>query len=149
MLNNSNSLIRKVYWYTCGPTVYDKSHMGHARSYIAFDILRRIVEDYFHYNVVYIVNVTDVDDKIIKKANRVLVFTLVQLLDANKNNAVCYGCCFIILLCTEQCWIWEALWWNQKIDWRGHQAKGKGEATFNGPIGSIGSRIENHWQSSR
>ena len=38
-------------WYTCGPTVYDDSHMGHARTYISFDILRRIMTDYFGYNV--------------------------------------------------------------------------------------------------
>ena len=41
----------EVTWYTCGPTVYDDSHMGHARTYISFDILRRIMTDYFGYNV--------------------------------------------------------------------------------------------------
>ena len=40
---------KKVLWYTCGPTVYDSCHMGHARAYLTFDILRRIVEDYFGY----------------------------------------------------------------------------------------------------
>jgi hypothetical protein len=38
---------RRVLWYTCGPTVYDSCHMGHARAYLTFDILRRIMEDYF------------------------------------------------------------------------------------------------------
>eukprot|EP00038_Savillea_parva_P001693 m.106523 g.106523 ORF g.106523 m.106523 type:complete len:899 (+) comp10591_c1_seq1:83-2779(+) len=61
---------RKVKWYTCGPTVYDSAHLGHARAYLTFDILRRIVEDYFGYEVMYHVNVTDVDDKIIKRARR-------------------------------------------------------------------------------
>ena len=61
---------RTVNWYTCGPTVYDACHMGHARAYLTFDILRRILEDYFHYNVVYQVNVTDVDDKIILRARQ-------------------------------------------------------------------------------
>ena len=42
---------RKVLWYTCGPTVYDSCHMGHARAYLTFDILRRIMEDYFHYDI--------------------------------------------------------------------------------------------------
>lgn len=41
----------QVTWYTCGPTVYDESHMGHARCYVSFDIIRRILTDYFGYNV--------------------------------------------------------------------------------------------------
>uniref|UniRef100_A0A8D3BTD3 Cysteine--tRNA ligase, cytoplasmic n=1 Tax=Scophthalmus maximus TaxID=52904 RepID=A0A8D3BTD3_SCOMX len=60
----------KVTWYSCGPTVYDASHMGHARSYISFDILRRILRDYFKYDVLYCMNVTDIDDKIIKRARQ-------------------------------------------------------------------------------
>jgi cysteinyl-tRNA synthetase len=59
---------RQVKWYTCGPTVYDASHMGHARAYLTFDILRRIMEDYFGYSVQYQMNITDIDDKIIKRA---------------------------------------------------------------------------------
>ncbi|CAF0971316.1 unnamed protein product [Rotaria sordida] len=58
----------EVRWYSCGPTVYDTSHMGHARSYISFDILRRVMADYFGYDVLYCMNVTDIDDKIIKRA---------------------------------------------------------------------------------
>eukprot|EP00039_Didymoeca_costata_P009443 m.125010 g.125010 ORF g.125010 m.125010 type:complete len:859 (+) comp14484_c0_seq6:31-2607(+) len=61
---------KKVLWYTCGPTVYDACHMGHARAYLTFDILRRIMEDYFGYQVLYHVNITDVDDKIILRARR-------------------------------------------------------------------------------
>lgn len=34
-------------WYICGPTVYDSAHMGHARNYLTFDIIRRVLEDYF------------------------------------------------------------------------------------------------------
>jgi cysteinyl-tRNA synthetase len=60
----------KVLWYTCGPTVYDVAHMGHARAYLTFDILRRILEDYFNYEVVYQMNITDIDDKIIVRARR-------------------------------------------------------------------------------
>ncbi|XP_061521151.1 cysteine--tRNA ligase, cytoplasmic isoform X2 [Phycodurus eques] len=60
----------KVTWYSCGPTVYDASHMGHARSYISFDILRRILKDYFKYDVYYCMNITDIDDKIIKRARQ-------------------------------------------------------------------------------
>lgn len=59
-----------VTWYSCGPTVYDATHMGHARSYISFDILRRILSDYFGYNIFYVMNITDIDDKIIKRARQ-------------------------------------------------------------------------------
>ncbi|XP_075044490.1 cysteine--tRNA ligase, cytoplasmic isoform X2 [Mixophyes fleayi] len=64
----------KVTWYCCGPTVYDASHMGHARSYISFDILRRILRDYFKYDVFYCMNITDIDDKIIKRARQNYLF---------------------------------------------------------------------------
>ncbi|XP_038054512.1 cysteine--tRNA ligase, cytoplasmic-like [Patiria miniata] len=58
---------KKVTWYSCGPTVYDASHMGHARSYISFDILRRVLTYYFDYDILYVMNITDIDDKIIKR----------------------------------------------------------------------------------
>ncbi|XP_072826630.1 cysteine--tRNA ligase, cytoplasmic isoform X3 [Vicugna pacos] len=61
---------KRVTWYCCGPTVYDASHMGHARSYISFDILRRVLRDYFKFDVFYCMNITDVDDKIIKRARQ-------------------------------------------------------------------------------
>ena len=44
--------------------------MGHARAYLTFDILRRIMEDYFHFDLLYQVNITDVDDKIILRARQ-------------------------------------------------------------------------------
>lgn len=59
-------------WYTCGPTVYDSSHIGHARSYITLDIVRKTLERYFGYNIMYIMNITDIDDKIITKAKESL-----------------------------------------------------------------------------
>jgi cysteinyl-tRNA synthetase len=55
---------KRVTWYSCGPTVYDASHMGHARTYIAFDIVRRVMTDYFNYDVEYVMNITDLDDKV-------------------------------------------------------------------------------------
>jgi len=58
-----------VTWYTCGPTVYDHSHMGHAKTYVTFDILRRIMTDYFGYDIYLCMNITDIDDKIIKRSN--------------------------------------------------------------------------------
>ncbi|GAW08139.1 cysteinyl-trna synthetase [Lentinula edodes] len=61
---------RLVKWYNCGPTVYDASHMGHARNYVTQDVLRRIMEDYFGYDVQFVMNITDIDDKIIKRARQ-------------------------------------------------------------------------------
>ena len=61
---------RIVNWYACGPTVYDDAHLGHARNYITSDIIRRIFKDYFGFNVRYVMNITDVDDKIILRARQ-------------------------------------------------------------------------------
>lgn len=78
-------------WYICGPTVYDSMHIGHARlvfilvnfmsfmfyteilnnyssCYVKFDIIRRILENYFHMPVFQVMNITNIDDKIIAKA---------------------------------------------------------------------------------
>ena len=55
---------KKVTWYACGPTVYDDSHLGHARNYVTTDIIRRIMRDYFKFNVHFVMNITDVDDKV-------------------------------------------------------------------------------------
>lgn len=60
---NGNS----VKMYVCGPTVYDNAHLGHARCYITWDVLYRYLK-FKGYDVTYCRNVTDVDDKILKKA---------------------------------------------------------------------------------
>lgn len=70
VLHPLQSGTRTLHWYTCGPTVYDACHMGHARAYLTFDILRRILTDYFHYHVTYQINMTDIDDKIILRARQ-------------------------------------------------------------------------------
>lgn len=57
-----------ISWYSCGPTVYDHSHIGHARNYVSLDVIVRILEDYFNHNVVHVLGMTDVDDKIIKRS---------------------------------------------------------------------------------
>ncbi len=56
-----------VRMYVCGPTVYDKAHVGHAMSAIVFDVIRRYLE-YKGYRVIHVMNFTDVDDKIINRA---------------------------------------------------------------------------------
>ena len=58
----------KVRMYVCGPTVYNLIHIGNARTFISFDVIRRYFE-WRGYEVVFVQNVTDVDDKIINKAN--------------------------------------------------------------------------------
>ncbi len=58
----------KVKMYVCGPTVYAEAHIGHAMSALVFDIVRRYLE-YSGYDVNFVMNFTDVDDKIINKAN--------------------------------------------------------------------------------
>ena len=65
--------------YTCGPTVYGPSHLGHARSYVNFDILKRVFL-YNNYKVKHILNITDIHDSMIKKANE-LGITIKQLAD--------------------------------------------------------------------
>ncbi|MDO8590171.1 MAG: cysteine--tRNA ligase [bacterium] len=57
----------KVGMFVCGPTVYDFSHLGHAKTYIQFDFLARYL-GYMGYEVTYVQNITDIDDKIIERA---------------------------------------------------------------------------------
>ena len=57
---------KNVKIYVCGPTVYDDAHLGHARSAIAFDLLRRVFVS-LGYDVTFVKNFTDIDDKIINK----------------------------------------------------------------------------------
>ena len=59
----------KVKMYVCGMTVYSDAHIGHARTYLAFDLIRRYFE-YKGFDVTYVQNITDVDDKIILAANK-------------------------------------------------------------------------------
>ena len=57
-----------VKMYVCGPTVYDTSHIGHARSVVVFDTVFRWLR-HLGFKVTYVRNFTDVDDKIIRKSN--------------------------------------------------------------------------------
>lgn len=57
----------RIYLFVCGPTVYDYSHLGHARTYVAFDVLAKYLRSTGK-EVFYLQNITDVDDKIINRA---------------------------------------------------------------------------------
>lgn len=58
----------KIKMYVCGPTVYSSAHLGHARAAVTFDVIERFLS-YLGYEVTYVRNFTDIDDKIIAKAN--------------------------------------------------------------------------------
>ncbi len=71
----------EVKMYVCGPTVNDVPHAGHAKSQVSFDIIRRYLE-FSGYKVNYISNITDIEDKIIKKANE-LKISIKELTEKN------------------------------------------------------------------
>ena len=58
----------RINFFACGPTVYDYSHLGHAMSYIIFDVVRRYLE-FRGYRVRHVQNYTDIDDKLIARSN--------------------------------------------------------------------------------
>ncbi|WP_455391893.1 cysteine--tRNA ligase [[Eubacterium] cellulosolvens] len=58
---------RRVYMFVCGPTTYDHSHLGHARTYVAFDVIARYLR-YKGFDLFYLMNITDIDDNIINRA---------------------------------------------------------------------------------
>ena len=60
---------KKVNIFVCGPTVYDYAHIGHARTYIAFDVIVKYLREK-GYDVFYLQNITDIDDKIINRAKK-------------------------------------------------------------------------------
>jgi len=63
---------RRVNLFVCGPTVYDYMHIGHAKTYIQFDVIVKYLR-YCGYKVFYLQNITDLDDKVIKKAREEIV----------------------------------------------------------------------------
>ena len=63
---------KKVKMFVCGPTVYDYSHLGHARTYIAYDIIVKYLR-YKKFDIFYLMNITDIDDKIINRAKEMKV----------------------------------------------------------------------------
>ncbi len=70
---------KKVLYYTCGPTVYDYPHIGNFATYVRQDLFKRLLE-YLGYEVIHVMNTTDIDDKTIKRSVE-LGWTLQQLTD--------------------------------------------------------------------
>lgn len=64
IVNNPNY----VTWYACGPTVYDYSHIGHASTFLQFDMIRRIMTNFFNLNICMIMGITNMDNKIVNRA---------------------------------------------------------------------------------
>ncbi|GAM20485.1 hypothetical protein SAMD00019534_036600, partial [Acytostelium subglobosum LB1] len=77
---------RLVTWFVCGPSIKTPPHMGHARSYVCFDIQRRIMMDYFGYDVQYIMSMNDIDHQILLQANRLRLHH--GKLDPSKSSVV-------------------------------------------------------------
>ncbi|XP_077464505.1 putative cysteine--tRNA ligase, mitochondrial isoform X2 [Stigmatopora argus] len=61
------TMFTESHWYSCGPTVYDHAHLGHACSYVRFDVLQRILSRLFGITVIHAMVITDIDDKIIQR----------------------------------------------------------------------------------
>lgn len=76
---------KSINWYSCGPTVYDSTHLGHARTYICTDIIRRIMVDFFSIKLNYAMGITDVDDKIIEKARQNNLKTRAEVIEMVRN----------------------------------------------------------------
>ncbi|KAK3298301.1 tRNA synthetases class I (C) catalytic domain-containing protein [Chaetomium fimeti] len=77
-----------VTWYACGPTVYEDAHLGHAKNYVSTDIIRRIMKDYFGFSVKFVMNTTDIDDKIILKGRQQYLLARFKQQHAAEDNSV-------------------------------------------------------------
>ena len=63
--------LKKISLYACGPTVYNNPHVGNARTLVVFDVLFRVLKVLYNSNVIYVRNITDVDDKIIEASQNI------------------------------------------------------------------------------
>jgi cysteinyl-tRNA synthetase len=66
--------------YTCGPTVYDSAHVGNFRAFLTYDVLKRVLL-YMGYDVEHVCNLTDIDDKIIQRANQLKAASIQEITD--------------------------------------------------------------------
>lgn len=75
-------------WYACGPTVYEDAHLGHAKNYVSTDIIRRIMKDYFGFRVKFVMNTTDIDDKIIIQSRQQYLLARFKQEHTTKDDSV-------------------------------------------------------------
>ena len=73
-----------INWYNCGPTIYNRSHLGHARTFIIFDAMRKYYET--KYQVTYAMNITDIDDKIV---NKIIMNKMINIIHQIENDYDC------------------------------------------------------------
>jgi len=66
---------RTINRHMCGPTFYDSAHLGQVSTYLTLDIIRRILSNYFHYDVNLCMNITDTDYKIIQRSKNKKIFS--------------------------------------------------------------------------
>jgi cysteinyl-tRNA synthetase len=75
--------IKNINWYNCGPTIYNRSHLGHARTFITFDSMQKYYKK-LGYNVTYCMNITDIDDKIVRKiVHKKIVKKMINIKNTN------------------------------------------------------------------
>ncbi|PVH93112.1 cysteinyl-tRNA synthetase [Periconia macrospinosa] len=79
---------KAVTWYACGPTVYEDAHLGHGKNYVSTDIIRRIMKDYFGFNVKFVMNTTDIDDKIILQSRQQYLLARFKQKHASEDDTV-------------------------------------------------------------
>ena len=89
----------RVKMYVCGMTVYDHSHIGHARTFLCFDMIVRYLR-FAGYAVNYIRNITDVEDKIIVRSKELDIEASVLTSKYIDNNLYKSGCCSLLTVCT-------------------------------------------------
>lgn len=77
------------YRYMCGPTVYDSAHIGHASSYVRFDIIRRIMGSVFDVDAMLVMGITDIDDKIIRRVKEVSIDIALFLVSSSTETFFC------------------------------------------------------------
>lgn len=125
----------KVSFYSCGPTVYDYFHIGNARPFIVFDTLRRYLE-FLGYDVTFVQNFTDIDDKMIERANRegVTVAELAERTIADYyEDADALGIKRATYNPRATEYMPQIIDWVQKLIDRGHAYEHKGTVYFDVP----------------
>ncbi len=98
----------QINWYCCGPTIYNDSHLGHARTYIIFDSMIRYLRSQ-GFDIVYGMNITDIDDKIINKVNQIYSNAFELLEPDFKDKKICLSETFNDFIIKQESHFWSDL----------------------------------------